>query len=428
MGGKSRILALIGIYLAIFCDWRRHLSVGEVGTVLILAASKDQARVIFRYVSGMLNNTPMLAKFVKRETADTIELSNGLEIRIVAASFRTSRGTTTIAILADETAFWWNDESAAEQDIEIMRALKPSTLTVPGARIMIASSPYAKRGLLWKEYRRLYGKEAPGELAWQAETTAMNPTVPQSEIDAELEKDREAARAEYLAQFRDDLESYLAREAIDAVVLQGVREIAPKAGIRYVGFVDAAGGSGGDSMTLGIAHYEHENGGLTVLDALREVKPRFSPEAVVSEFAAVLKAYRIVQVHADRWGGAFVAESFQRHGITLKAAEQTKSELYSALLPLINSNKCRLLDHDRAINQLAQLERRVGRGTGRDSIDHPPGGHDDVSNALAGAIVSAKGRQPMRISAEALAASMKPPQLGGGDFRAAAAFARRYGF
>jgi hypothetical protein len=31
------------------------------------------------------------------------------------------------------------------------------------------------------------------------------------------------------------------------------------------------------------------------------------------------------------------------------------------------------------------LERRTGRGTGRDNIDHPPGGHDDVCNAAAGA-------------------------------------------
>ena len=36
--GKSRILALVAIYLSIFCSWSEYLAVGEVGTVLILAA------------------------------------------------------------------------------------------------------------------------------------------------------------------------------------------------------------------------------------------------------------------------------------------------------------------------------------------------------------------------------------------------------
>lgn len=38
--------------------------------------------------------------------------------------------------------------------------------------------------------------------------------------------------------------------------------------------------------------------------------------------------------------------------------------------------------------QLVGLERRTARG-GRDSIDHPPGGHDDVANAVAGALLGA---------------------------------------
>jgi hypothetical protein len=50
-----------------------------------------------------------------------------------------------------------------------------------------------------------------------------------------------------------------------------------------------------------------------------------------------------------------------------------------------------LLDHPRLINQICGLERRTARG-GRDSIDHSPGNHDDVANAVAGAIVAAAAR------------------------------------
>lgn len=44
----------------------------------------------------------------------------------------------------------------------------------------------------------------------------------------------------------------------------------------------------------------------------------------------------------------------------------------------------------RLVSQLSNLERRTTR-IGRDIVDHPPGGHDDVANAAAGALVLALG-------------------------------------
>ena len=59
-----------------------------------------------------------------------------------------------------------------------------------------------------------------------------------------------------------------------------------------------------------------------------------------------------------------------------------KSDLYREVLPLINSRRVELLDHPRLISQLTGLERRTAR-SGRDSIDHKPGAHDDIANACA---------------------------------------------
>jgi hypothetical protein len=58
------------------------------------------------------------------------------------------------------------------------------------------------------------------------------------------------------------------------------------------------------------------------------------------------------------------------------------------LLPLINSRATDLLDSERLVAQLVGLERRTAR-SGKDSIDHPPQFHDDVANAVAGALVLA---------------------------------------
>jgi hypothetical protein len=69
--------------------------------------------------------------------------------------------------------------------------------------LLLASSPYAKRGALYDSYRRYHGKEGARVLCWQAETAAMNPSIPEAIIEEAYETDPEAARAEYGAQFRD---------------------------------------------------------------------------------------------------------------------------------------------------------------------------------------------------------------------------------
>ena len=61
-----------------------------------------------------------------------------------------------------------------------------------------------------------------------------------------------------------------------------------------------------------------------------------------------------------------------------------RSELYLAFLPLLNSGRLDLLDNARMVAQLVGLERRTAR-SGKDSVDHAPGGHDDIANAVAGA-------------------------------------------
>ena len=89
----------------------------------------------------------------------------------------------------------------------------------------------------------------------------------------------------------------------------------------------------------------------------------------------------------DRYAGEWPRERFAAYGITYDPCEKPKSELYALLLPVLNSRKVALLDHYRLVSQLCGLERRTAWG-GRDSIDHGPGGHDDVANAIAGAVAA----------------------------------------
>jgi hypothetical protein len=385
-GGKSFIMALVAVYLACFHEFRQYLQPGERATVAVIAADRKQARVIMRYVRGLLTNIPMLKQMIERETADGFDMNNSATIEVSSASFRATRGYTFAAILCDEIAFWRVDAESVNMDSEIINALRPGLVTIPNALLICASSPYARVGELWEAYRRYYG-QADGPLIWRATTRDMNPSISQDIIDAELEKDYARARAEYLAEFRTDIESFIAREAVDAVVARGRRELPPQSSHIYSAFVDPSGGSGADSFTLAIAHRQDA---ISILDVVREWYPPYNPENVVEEACALLREYDVATISADRWGGDWVAERFRVvSGIAYEPSERTKSQIYLEFLPLLNSGRVELLDNPRLISQLYALERRTSRGSGKDTIDHPPGGHDDVINAAAGALVLA---------------------------------------
>jgi phage terminase large subunit-like protein len=110
--GKSFVLALIAVFLACFKSYGEFLGPGERATVMVIATDRRQARVIFRYIRGMIASTPLLADLIERETADTLDLTNGVTIEVGTASYRSTRGYTLAAVLCDEIAFWPTDDSA----------------------------------------------------------------------------------------------------------------------------------------------------------------------------------------------------------------------------------------------------------------------------------------------------------------------------
>jgi hypothetical protein len=249
--------------------------------------------------------------------------------------------------------------------------------------LLMASSPYAKRGELYAAYRRHYGSEGARVLVWKADTRAMNPRIDPWIIDEAYASDPEAARAEYGAEFRDDLADFVTRETVDAITMWGRREFPPIPGIDYNAFCDPSGGVS-DAMTLAVAHLAE--GATCVLDAVLEIRPPFDPEAAVAECAALLRRFGISRVLGDRYAGEWPAARFREHGIEFEQSARPKSEIYHDLLPLLNAKRVELLDDPRLAAQLVGLERRTAR-SGRDSIDHTPGGHDDLANAVAGVLV-----------------------------------------
>jgi hypothetical protein len=168
-----------------------------------------------------------------------------------------------------------------------------------------------------------------------------------------------------------------ATTVMDAVV-EGRKVLRPVEGIEYSAFVDMSGGSS-DDAALGIAHFDSaRNRAVLDLIATQTGKPAFNPRDAVHKFVRLLREYRISAVTGDRYGGETFQQDFLDHGVSYRPSALTKSQLYEALEPRINAGEIELLDVSRLIEQLLGL---VARGT---KIDHLPGDHDDLANAMAG--------------------------------------------
>jgi hypothetical protein len=402
-GGKSNGCATAAAYLVTCVDFSDVLTRGEKGCCLICSPDIRQSGVILSYALAAIQGSPLLSQQVVNVTADTIELTNSLSIETRAASVKRLRGPTYVAIFADELAFFPSD-SSVNPDAEILNSVRPGLATTGGPMFMI-SSPYAKRGVLWETFKRHYGP-AGDKLILVAKATSrqLNPTLLQSVVDRALERDPAAASAEYLAEFRNDLSSYVSLEAVMACITKGTFERAPVPGMSYEAFCDMSGGAQ-DSAVLCIGHNEPGRETI-VIDCVREIRSPHSPEAACAEFSAVMRTYGLTSTTSDKYASGWPLEQFSRYGVLLRPEAAPKSALYSTLLASLNSKRVDLLDNDRMVAQIVSLERRTGRGA--DSIDHPPGQHDDVANAVAGLVAQIISQGSYNLSALADTAPNDP--------------------
>lgn len=379
--GKSAIAATVCAFEAA----RSH----EPGAFALLVAQDERAvkRTLFNYARQPFRAIPTFRSEVARETADTVELSSGLTLACYPCRPAAVRGVRACIACVDELAFFTTTDGRPT-DTEMLRALRP-TLATTGGRLLILSSPYGQSGALWDLHRAHYGKDESAVLVWQASAPEMNPTLSRDYLARMEAEDPEAYRSEVLGEFRAGIAQLFDPETLDAVVSRGRRESLPVEGLSYGAFVDPSGGRA-DAFALAIGH---RSGERVVVDLVRAWKPPFNPSGVVAEAAEVLKTYRVHEIAGDRYGGEWPREAFRAGGIEYRLAEDTTSENYVGLLPIVNAGAIELPDDPQLLRELRGLERRRG-SSGKDRVDHRPGSHDDVAAAVAGlAAMLAKKRE-----------------------------------
>lgn len=378
-GGKTNVAAAIAVFLATLKEWK--FSPGETGTIMVLAADRSQARVAFDYCLGLLEGSPVLSGEKEDDTADTIRLTNGIEIVIATSDKAAVRGRTMIAVICDEIAFWGADAD------EILTAIRPGMASQPQAMLICISTAYSQRGPLYEAYKRFYGTDDPNVLVVRASTRELNESISQDFIDAEMARDPQAAAAEYMAEFRSDLSALLDAQLVDSCTRCDPRELPYRLvfgsglHITYKAGLDVSGGRS-DATSVAIAHKE---GDRVIVDALRFWKSPHDPVVVAGEVAEFLKSYKLASATADQYGAEITKSVYAEAGVSLMPSELNRSELYLALQPVFSAGRIEIPAEPRLRTELLGLERRTGR-SGKDVVDHRDGQHDDLANAVAVAV------------------------------------------
>lgn len=395
--GKTRNASLHAVFRAIRFD-ATTAAPGEDVLIPLLACDRRQSRIALSYVRAF-STLPPVAPFVHRGALkEVIEYKTGCNVEVMTASRSAPLGFRVPAANCDEMARWKNEDDSSNPDVEVLVGLRGGLARVKDSLLVCLSNPAAPKGELFSAFEH-FGEDDPDTLIWCADTLSMNASFDRRAIARAFKRDPVIAMSEFGADgyvtFRQAKAALLDAEPLNACTVIGRRELPPVPGTRYAAFVDMASGSrSGDSAALGVAH---RDGSRAVLDLVTVTEPPFPPgQVIVEQFVPILKEYGCTEVVGDRYAVGFVAEYFDAAGIKFVPSVHSKSELFAELLPLVNTNLIELVDNPTLKNQLLALERRSVRG-GRDSIDHPRGGHDDVANVAAGALVSVTGG-PKRVT------------------------------
>lgn len=426
------------------------LAPGEVASGPIIAPDMKLAKQPLRYIQGAIASKPELAAMVFGEAhaSESIELArDGRLVEIVVRSAsgqgRTGRGFSLFGALLDETAMLRDEESVAS-DIEIFRALRPR-LTLPGAQLVVASTPWAQAGLLHALFAANHPNpscaglgDAPKNegtaLAMHAATLVLHDTGDLREVvETERAFDPDNAAREYDAQFMaagistffDPL--MLARCIDDDMVIPRL----PEAGDQVT--------SGGDlgftknSSALVITHrrsvsveeknertgvVRKVNRSLIAVAEVIEKRPEegvsLKPSEVMREFAARIVAHHGSYLVADGHYRETAVEHLAAVGLGFLDAPIRPADAFIATRAAMREDRVRIPNHPRLIRQLRETTVRYGTA-GTIQVILPrwkTGEHGDIAAAYVLAVSQAAGEtvpapRPEEGTPEAFAAQAK---------------------
>jgi hypothetical protein len=397
-GGKSRVLCgTYALWRALTADLS-SLAPGELATALIVAPDLRLARQVLRYALGAARSAPAIAKLIESKTNDsfTLRRSDGHAVSIEALPATRGgsalRGRSLVCAAMDESAFF-RDESAAVNDAEIFRAIAPRVL--PGGLVVIASTPWAEAGLLWKEFTYNHGSPRTA-LSAHAPTLVLNPSQRNQEAVArEQERDPDNAEREFGAAFMGaGAGLFFDGTTIDAAVDDSLSP-RPALSSRADGAIGGDLGLVRDASAFVAVH--HDPDGTLIVAEVLELKPSKGKPLKLSEVCAsaseLAKRHGRKHIRTDHHLIEAAREHMKSVGLLAAPGGQTgKVDCYARAKDLLAQGRVRIPGQYRRIAQ--QLREIVSKPTpgGGLTLQAPRrgGAHGDIVSALVLALWEAE--------------------------------------
>jgi len=395
--GKSSFSALRVLHLCLTVPLKT--AAGEFAYGLFVAPDLRTARQAFRFALGAIEANPQLTRLIvalnrnnsNRSNNDGVLLKrpDGKLVRLECLPAKKGgsavRGRTIVAALLDEVAFF-EDKDHAVNDEDLYKAIAPRIIAK--GQLIIGSTPYLERGLLYEFYSKNWSHPVTSICAW-APTALMrandNDTLQMVDIERQRNPDNFAVEfnAEFLSGASGNFfDEQTVLDAVDADRTPALPPLTQGAG------TTAAGGDFGfrsDSSALAIVQYALD--GKVHLARIDERRPRrgqpLKPSEVVGEFAEALRFYGIGSLTADSHYVEAVREHLHAKGLAL-SPEPDKNESYFYLRSLFADRRIRLPKHTRLIAQLCSIRSKPAPGGGL-TIYAPRAknlGHGDLVSAL----------------------------------------------
>lgn len=403
-GGKTTLAAMLAIYCAIKTNWKPYLQKTRFATVLILSHSREFSDEVLEIIRGFIQDSPVLSRLInikKKNTASTMNLSipflkpdgkieySRIQIKVGAASSKTTRGVAACAVLCDEISFWNLEDNLKESDAKILKAVRPATKQFGKLALLIKlSSPGIKQGVLYNEYLKWMADDLPSSyVVFKAPSWVWNTILPKEEFIEEWELDEDGFDTEYRANFVDSLSNFILPEFVDAAVMKGIKFVPPedkKSIVMYKAAIDAA--YKGDTFTFSVTgHFENRIKQYVLFGWEGTKKNPVKAHDVAKYVRQICKMFGLNEVAADQYSFQPLREIFEQYGVALVEHTFTpvfKKKIYFNMKRLVHSQQIDLLDHPKLAEELKGLIVEQ-TPTGQIRIGHGSGGSDDYSDATA---------------------------------------------
>jgi hypothetical protein len=390
--GKSYVLVALRLVHGMLVRDLSSLAPGQRAVALIIAPNDKLRREVANYALGAIQSKPELAAMLEGVSADGfgVRRPDGHLVRfetgVATAGGYGARGRSLTDFALDECAFF-RDASAKVNDEEIYRA--GSARVLPGGQTILASTPWAKAGLL----HDFWAKRPEEVLVVHAPTLLLHDSPMTRElVEREMARDPDNAKREFGAEFMDAGGTLF----FESSLIDAAQTDEPFA-LRHGDEVFAGGDFGFRSDSSALLMVARRGDMLHVFDGSEE-RPDgapLKPSRTVASFAKRI-AGRCGHLMSDGHYREAIAEHLEAHQLVYVPAPAQPAESYVRARMLMREGRVKIhaLDfRDRLVQQMREVHGKPTSGGGM-SIVHPrwaSGGHGDLVAALVLALWQGSG-------------------------------------